>query len=300
MDGSWPGITPDESSRRLLHMAAQMVGKTRLALAPPQPEWLNACLFLDARGLTTGAIPTPDGVATIAIDLLDPAIWVRTSGGHVGHVGLAQAGSVAQVWSAYQAALDSAGIVAPISSRPQEVGDVPAFEDDTDAVILDPAYPQALHAVLAAVDAPFEAFRSRFFGRSGIQFWWGSFDFCVLLFNGRHTEPPRDRGFILRHDLDAEHLNAGFWPGDSSHAPQFFAYIVPEPPGCETVSLGPTGARWSTIASEWTLPYQVVRGSDDPTGTVLTFLDGVRTYAEAAAGWDARLLSYKMPAMPQS
>ena len=68
--------------------------------------------------------------------------------------------------------------------------------------------------MLSAINSVFEEFRSQFFGRSGVQFWWGGFDLTVLLFNGRATPAPAGSGYIMRYDLDAEHLNAGFWAGD--------------------------------------------------------------------------------------
>jgi hypothetical protein len=48
--------------------------------------------------------------------------------------------------------------------------------------------------VLSSISGVLEEFRSQFFGRSGVQFWWGSFDLTVLLFNGRPTPAPTDRG----------------------------------------------------------------------------------------------------------
>ncbi len=43
-----------------------------------------------------------------------------------------------------------------------------------------PEHAQRFHRVLASVDGVYERFRSDFFGRSGIHFWWGAFDFAVL------------------------------------------------------------------------------------------------------------------------
>ena len=48
---AWPAL-PYEAwmpTKKTLHMCAQMIGKARLALSPPQPEWLHACLYLDGR-----------------------------------------------------------------------------------------------------------------------------------------------------------------------------------------------------------------------------------------------------------
>ncbi len=49
------------ATKKHLHLVAQMLGKLRLALAPPRPNWTFAALELDARGITTGPIPWRDG-----------------------------------------------------------------------------------------------------------------------------------------------------------------------------------------------------------------------------------------------
>ena len=43
---AWPAMPYAEwaPTKKTLHMVAQMLGKARLALAPPQPEWLPAHL----------------------------------------------------------------------------------------------------------------------------------------------------------------------------------------------------------------------------------------------------------------
>ena len=99
--------------------------------------------------------------------------------------------------------------------------------------------------------------------------------------------PPTDRGYILRYDLDAEHLNAGFWPGDEGDPrPQFFAYLVPEPPDCASAAMSPSLAAWAPQRHEWTLPYDVARESGDPKGA----LHAVRT-----GGWDENAFRYERP-----
>jgi Family of unknown function (DUF5996) len=60
----------------------------------------------------------------------------------------------------------------------------------------------------------------------------------------------------MRYDLDAEHLNAGFWPGDD-RAPgaAFYGYLlVPQPPGCETAPMEPPHAGWVEEMGMWLLP----------------------------------------------
>lgn len=283
-------------TKKTLHMVTQMVGKARLALAPPQPEWLHACLYLDARGFTTGAIPYRASVITIRIDLYDSAILVERNGDHRARVELGPSRTVATIWGEFQDALATLGVEADIWDKPQELTEPLPFASNTVDQTFDGEHARTFHRVLCAIDGTFEQFRSSFFGRTGVQFWWGSFDFCVLVFNGKHLPPPRDRGFIMRYDLDAEHINAGFWPGDDeSPEATFFAYIVPQPEGCEIAPIKPSHAGWHGPKNEWTLPYEAVRASGDPHAAIAQFLDSVYRFAIAAGGWNAEALRYDKP-----
>src|SRR5215470_1945273 len=55
----WPSLPFAEwqDTRDTLHMWMQMVGKTRMALAPRQNHWWHVPLYVSARGLTTTLIP---------------------------------------------------------------------------------------------------------------------------------------------------------------------------------------------------------------------------------------------------
>ena len=122
----------------------------------------------------------------------------------------------------------------------------------------------------------FEEFRSPFFGRSGVQFWWGGCDFTVALFNGRAASAPTDLGYIMQYDLDAEHFNAGFWPGDdSAPEPSLYAYLVPRPPGCEGAPIAPPFAGWVETMGEWMMSYAEVRTCGDPRQAILDFLEAL-------------------------
>ena len=214
-DEAWPALPYPAwaPTKKTLHMVAQMVGKVRLALAPPQPEWLHACLYLDARGFTTGAIPCGTRVITIRIDLHESAIVVDRDDGRRARVALGPARPVAAIWADFRDALSALGVEAVMSDKPQELVDPSPFSLNVRRPHVRCRAGATFHRVLCAIDGAFEEFRSGFFGRTGVQFWWGSFDFCVLIFSGRHLPGPEDRGYIMRHDLDAEQMNAGFWAG---------------------------------------------------------------------------------------
>lgn len=155
---------------------------------------------------------------------------------------------------------------------------------------------QRFHTVLCSINGVLEEFRSRFFGRSGVQFWWGSFDLALLLFNGERAIAPDDRGYIMRYDLDAAHMNAGFWPGDD-RAPDagFYAYIVPQPEGCASAPVRPEHAGWVESMGEWIMPYESFRTCDDPREALLEFLTSVYRVAVTNAGWDADRHTYVTP-----
>src|SRR5215470_6031032 len=64
-----------------LHLYAQIVGKVRLATAPPRNHWWHAPLYLDVRGLTTGPLRRADTTFDVTIDLVDHELVVRTAAG---------------------------------------------------------------------------------------------------------------------------------------------------------------------------------------------------------------------------
>ena len=59
---AWPKLRVDDwiPTRETLHMWTQIVGKIRLAQAPPLNHWWHVPLYVSARGLTTTSIPYGD------------------------------------------------------------------------------------------------------------------------------------------------------------------------------------------------------------------------------------------------
>ena len=241
----WPALTYEEwaPTKKTLHMCAQMLGKTRLALMPPQPEWLHSCLYLSPRGFSTGAMPAGAGVVSMGLDLFTPSIWLNASDGRKASVDVGGGRSVAEIWREFRDALARLDLDLDLWDKPQEMPCATPFSENAHDCTIALDHAQRFHRILSAVNGVFEEFRSEFFGRTGVQFWWGSFDFSVLLFSGKKAVAPDDRGYIMRHDLDAEHFNAGFWPGDdSSPSPGFYGYLVPQPPGCAAAPIEPEHA----------------------------------------------------------
>ncbi len=298
---TWPPLPYAEwaPTSKTLHQYTQMLGKLKLALQPPLPQWLHTGLQLDSRGFVTGPLLTGGRAVDAGIDVVDGVLWLRAGSDPAVMVPLTGDRSVADVWGDFRAGLARLQVVADIWEKPQEMADATLFSANTHDRAFDTGQAARFHRALCSIGEVFDEFRSGFFGRTGVQFWWGAFDLAVLLFSGRHVHPPDDRGYIMRYDLDAEHLNAGLWPGDDSspHA-AFYAYLHPRPDGCATVPIEPAKAGWVEAMGEWLLPYDEVRKSDDPGVVLLGFLNSVYRVAVSIGGWDAKDHTYQPPPRP--
>src|SRR5208283_412497 len=92
-----------------LHMWTQIVGKVRLALSPRINHWWEVALYVNARGLTTSAIPFNDGNFEIQFDFIDHKLVIQTSWGSSKTLALKEQ-SVADFYAAFMSALQSLGI----------------------------------------------------------------------------------------------------------------------------------------------------------------------------------------------
>src|SRR5689334_16614359 len=181
LDRPWPRF--DEArwppTRDYLHLLSQMLGKLRVAIAPPLPEWFHASLAVTPRGLTTRLLPHPSGPLEASIDLVDGVIRLSAAGGRVETVAVMPARSIAAIWTDLLATLDELGFGVDLWDKPQERTDVTPFALDDRSRDYDPALGASWLEMITDVHALFEAWRSPFFGRSGVNFWWGGFDLTV-------------------------------------------------------------------------------------------------------------------------
>ena len=295
----WPKLVYSEwaATKKTLQLYTQMAGKVRLALQPPKPEWLGSCLYPTARGLTSGAMPWGVIAAELNFDFYDHTLSIELSDGRARRISLLPARCVADLYTELMANINELGINIDIWTKPQEVSDLTPLDENHHDCIYEPEHAQLWHRIVTIVGNIFNAWSSGFFGRTSVQFWWGSFDLSVLLFNGKHAEPPLDRGYIMRYDLDAEFLTAGFWPGDDdSPDPIFFPYINPQPPGCALVPIKPDSALWVEQMEEWVLPYEDVRTAEDPRRALTNFLDCIYGVAGSQGGWDLESFKFEAPA----
>jgi hypothetical protein len=82
-EDSWPRLDyrRGRDSCTTLHLWTQVVGKVRLALAPPVNHWWHVPLYLTARGLTTSPMPYGGRAFQIDFDFIDHRLRIHVSDG---------------------------------------------------------------------------------------------------------------------------------------------------------------------------------------------------------------------------
>jgi len=291
----WPALELNEWAETYdtLHRWAQIIGKTRLRLAPMQNHWWHVTLYLTARGLSTSPMPAGAFEVEVEMDFIDHALVVRTSDGRIVSSSLV-AEPVAEFYSRYMALLTQLGVHAHIWPVPVEMSDTLRFDEDRvhDSYDLDAAH--RCWRVLAEADRVFKTFRGGFLGKSSpSHFWWGGFDLACTRFSGRPApiHPggiPNCPDYVTREGYSHECISVGWWPGTIGglEQPAFYAYAYPEPPGCPTAPIKPEGAYYHGELHEWILPYDVMRTSSNPTTTLLDFCESTYSAAADRGHWD--------------
>jgi uncharacterized protein DUF5996 len=295
--GSWPDLRVSTwaGTKRAVHLYLQMLGKMRVALSPFQPNWMFTPLYLTGRGFTTGAMPVGLGSLEARLDVFDSSITVARSDGETRTIPLLPVRTIAEIYGALSAAVTELHVSCVITTEPQEVPDTTPLHEDHRACEYDVAAVQRWFRAFTATAAVFERWRAHFFGRSGVQLWWGVLDLALILFTGKHVTAPTDRGYLMKYDLDAELMNVGLYLGDEQSAPFFYGYIYPEPPGAPGLAVRPAATSWSDSLHEWILPYDAVRTAQDPEAEIRALLDSIYEQCIAAAGWDRDALAYVAP-----
>jgi len=273
-----------------LHMWTQIVGKVRLALTPRINHWWEVALYVNARGLTTSAIPYGDEIFEVQFDFIAHQLTILTSWNSSKTLAL-RPQSVAEFYAQFMSALRSLNIDVKIWPMPVEIPNPIRFDKDTQHASYDPEYAHRFWKVLVICENIFQEFRARFIGKdSPVHFFWGSFDFCVTRFSGRRAPERPGADAITREAYSHEVISAGFWPGAGFKGPAFYAYAAPELQGFAGQKIEPPQAFYDPQMKEFLLMYDDVRRAASPREALLSFLQS--TYAAGAnlAHWDRKEL----------
>ena len=125
----WPAlpVADWQDTRDTLQLWTQVVGKTKLALAPPLNHWWGVTFHLGATGLTTGLMPTPAGGLEVAFDLCAHRLRLTTTDGQQRELRL-EPRTVADFYAEYRAHLADLGVDVTIDPLPVELPEVIAFD----------------------------------------------------------------------------------------------------------------------------------------------------------------------------
>jgi hypothetical protein len=291
---AWPPLPLPEwsATRDTLHGYVQVVGKIRLALTPLEREWANVPLYVTARGLTTGPMWSGERAVQIDFDFVAHVLEIDASDGRGRSISLVPDLSVADFYQQVVAALSALGVPVRIWPMLVEVPNPVRCDEDRANCTYDAEAARRFWQGLVHVAGAFAQFRAPFRGRhTQIAFFWGTFDLAYARFSGRPADPPPNSGLIYRGAMDAEQIEAGFWPGDQRfEEPAFYCFGYPKPPQIETATLRPPQALWHPDLGEFLLRYEDVRSAPSPRAALLDFLESTYAACASAAGWDRAVL----------
>jgi hypothetical protein len=279
-----------------LHRWVQIVGKTRLALAPPINHSWHVTLYLTARGLTTSPMPYGDRTLQVELDFNDHNLLLLTSDRPTRTLPLVPR-TVAEFYREYTSLLGSLGLRVPIRPIPSEMEDELPFPEDEQHRSYDAQSAARCWKILSSADGIFQRFRGRFVGKcSPVHFFWGAFDLACTRFSGRRAPlhpggVPHLPDRVVREAYSHECISAGWWPGGGPvPEPAFYSYAYPEPPGFAKARVRPKAAYYSADLREFVLPYEAVRTAERPDQVLLEFLQSTYEAGADLGAWDRAAL----------
>ncbi|HEY3042903.1 MAG TPA: DUF5996 family protein [Vicinamibacterales bacterium] len=282
-----------------LHMWTQVVGKIRLALAPPVNHWWHVTFLTTARGLTTTSMPYQQGTLEIVFDFIDHRLLFETSDGRRRTIVL-EPKSVADFYREVMQTLGELDISVRIWPMPVEVPAPIRFDRDVEHHSYDRAAVERWWQALLYIDAIFKEFRGLFLGKSSpAHFFWGGFDLAVTRFNGRRAPERPGADAMTREAYSHEVTSAGFWPGGGlpggavMREAVLYAYAAPEPPGYKTAHVGPRTAFYSADFNEFFLKYEDLRIAPSPHDALMEFLQSTYEAGATLGGWNRGELERK-------
>jgi hypothetical protein len=290
---AWPELPLEawQDTYATLHMWTQIVGKVRMVLSPRVNHWWQVAFYVNARGLTTSAIPYGDGDFEVQFDFIEHELIIQTSWGASKTMEL-EPRSVAEFYAEFMAALRSLGIEVKIWTMPCEVPNPVRFEKDTQHASYDREYAHRFWRILVLCDIVFKEFRAGFIGKdSPVHFFWGSLDLCVTRFSGRRAPERPGADAVTREAYSHEVISAGFWPGGGDiKGAAFYAYAAPEPAGFAAEKVKPAAAFYHPGMKEFLLMYDDLRAAPSPREALLSFLQSTYEAGADLARWDRKEL----------
>ncbi len=277
-----------------LHLWLQIVGKIKLAYAPPKNHWWHVTLHLDVRGITTRRIPVDATTRfQIRFDFVDHFVSVSTNLGEEERLELHDGMSVSAFDREMHAMLQRLGVDVSILESPYGVPMKTGFTKDQEHAAYDRDAISRFWRLLDWSDGVFDRFSGWFCGKtSPVQLYWHGLDMAFARYNGARAAARAEADPVTREAYSHEVIAFGFWAGDEEWPePTYYSYTAPEPAGLPEKLL-PGSAKWTERSGGAlaVLPLEEVRTSHDPEAALFTFLQGAYEAGATAAGWDVAQL----------
>jgi len=255
-------------SRDTIHQYAQLLGKIRTALMPPQKHWWHITLHVAATGLTTTPIPVNGKTVELLLDFVNHTLLITTSYGEKAEIPL-RVQSIASMYHAVMEVLSTMDIK-PEFEHSLFVDEAPV-KYDSEAIT-------RYWRTFAWIDGVFKRFKGELREETGpVQVFPHHFDLSMNWFSGRLVPgvDPADE------EAADEQMNFGFVSGDDTISDAYF-YITAYPlPKGLTDTVLPEGTYWHTEGfTAAIMMYESLQAANDPETMLLTFL---RTVQKAGA-----------------
>lgn len=252
-DVTFPDLTGWESTRDTLQLYSRAVGVIPRAHAEFHTKWWHISLKVQPDGLTTDAMPLPDGgTFLVKLDLQQHKALVIANGKIVGEVNLTDGLTGTEFGDRLLAIVADLGLTADYAHDKFESNEPREYE---------PTIAENFLITLVSTDRIFKEHIATLSGEVGqVQLWPHHFDLAVEWFGTRVVEY-QEGDEVQEYPSQ---LNLGLSPGDSGHpAPYFYSNPWPFEKDKLLSHPLPKGARWFTEGWEGSiLPYAEL--VDDP------------------------------------
>ena len=293
-EAAWPSLPLAEwqATHDTLHMWMQIVGKTRLALAPRQNHWWHVPFYLTSRGLTTTPMPYGLRTLTVEFDFVDHRLVLETSDG-ASRAAPLRPQAVAEFYREYQGLLGELGVTVRLWPVPVEVEQPIPFPRTGLTPRTSPSRPSgssgccrtpigsssALPGASWASRVPCTSSGGPSISRSRgspagarprrMRASGGS--------SGRRTPTRRSAS-----DSGPEAARCRSRRSTRTRAPSRRAWPI--------AAISPAGAYYERQLADFILPYETVRGASSPDVAVLEFYQSAYDRAATLARWDRAAL----------
>lgn len=287
-----------EPTKTTLHLYSQIVGKIALRSSALRNHWWNCTLKPTARGLRTDRLDANGTSFDVELDFIDHRVVVRAALHDEVTFPLHDGLSVAEFFDAIRTALRAFDIRVPIVAKPYGVPALTTpFAQDREHRSYDASAVRRWWNVVRWSSDVLERFASDFAGKQGpVQLFWHSLDLALGRYSGRRASGTPSANPVEREAYSHEVIAFGFWAGDANiPAPAYYTYTAPEPQTLSSFPLLPEGAAWNPAGNGHMglLPYDVVRGAEDPEAALTSFLRSAYAAGTRAAGWDVEALAHE-------